>query len=582
MEHRMQKMLMLTIGLLISLNTFAYDFEVDGIYYNILTIYGENQVEVTYGNEATNSYTMEKVVIPEKVEYGGTEFSVTTIGNQAFYFCDKIISVELPNTITTISAGSFACCSNLTTINIPSSVQSVGNLVFTGCPNLKEVHITDLSAWCRIKFTVGYFNINEGLLGNGSNLILNGEMVTDLIIPDDITEINDLAFAYCPGITSVTVGDNVRLIDSYAFANCSNLKEVTVSDNLELIGTDAFQGTAWLEVQDDGPIYLGNILCDYKGEMPENYDLQIENGTKAVTASLFIYGYNGNLRSVSIPASMKLIGTQAFSGGNNLEEINVNPDNERYCSIDGVLFDNTLKQLIVYPAKKSDIVYRIPEWVTDIYHWAFVYANNLLSVSMGDNVTSMGISAFAGCSNLSSIRLSENLKTIGDGAFMPCGRLKSISLPKSVTSVGVSAFGGCTSLEAIYSYNPVPPKLELGLDYNGNWESYAFDDDTYNNAFLIVPTGSATLYAGTEGWRNFKNIEEGLPNAGIESVDTSDINVLTRNSSIVVSGLDEKVTIEVYSVSGQLVYKGTETTISVPTKGIYIVRVAGQTFKVAL
>lgn len=450
--------------------------------------------------------------------------------------------------------------------------------MFAGCPNLKEVHITNLSAWCRIKITES-FNSNEGLLGNGSNLILNGEMITDLIIPDDITEINDLAFAYCPGITSVTIGDNVKYIGSYAFANCSNLKEVTVSDNLELIGDDAFHGTAWLEAQNDGPIYLGNILCDYKGEMPENYDLRIKNGTKAVTANLFSYGYRGNLRSVSIPASMKLIGTLAFSGDRNLKEINVDPDNERYCSIDGVLFDNTLKQLIVYPAKKPDIVYHIPRWVTDIYLWAFTFANNLLSVSMGDNVTSIGISAFTGCSNLSSIRLSENLKTIEGGAFFSCVKLKSISLPKSVTSIGSSAFFDCASLKAIYSYNPVPPKLELEL-YDR--ESYPFDDDVYNNASLVVPEGSATLYVGTEGWRRFKDIYEGLPSASVESVDTSDTNVLTQNGSIVVSGLDEKAIIEVYSVSGQLVYKGTETTISVPTKGIYIVRVAGQSFKVII
>ncbi len=578
MKTTFKKMLILIALLSVSVSVYAYDFEVDGIYYNILSIYDGNKVEVTYGNESTNSYTMEKVVIPEKVEYGGTEFSVTAIHSRAFMSCDKIISVELPNTITTIQPGAFAECSNLTTVNIPSSVQSVGNMVFSRCPNLKEVHITDLSAWCRIKFTGEYFNMDEGLLGNGSNLILNGEMVTDLIIPDDITEINDLAFAYCPSITSVTVGDNVRLIGSYVFANCSNLKEVTVSDNLELIGRDAFQGTAWFEAQDDGSIYLGNILCDYKGEMPENYDLQIENGTKAVTHHLF---FPNNIRSISIPASMKLIGTQAFSGGGNLEEINVDPDNERYCSIDGVLFDNTLKQLIVYPAKKSDIVYHIPEWVTDIYATAFVCAGNLLSISMADNITSIGMQAFGMCSNLSSIRFSENLQTIGTNAFMQCARLKSISLPKSVTSIGAGAFGVCKSLEAIYSYNPVPPKLEIVTDY-GDWWSSPFDDDVYNNVFLYVPEGSATLYAEIEGWRKFKYIVESLPSASVESIDALDINVLTQNGSIVVSGFNDNVVIEVFSVSGQLVYKGTETTINVPTKGIYIVRVAGQTFKVVL
>ena len=574
---KLGKMLMLIAMLLVSVNVFAYDFEVGGIYYNILTESEGNQVEVTFGNEEANSYAVEEIAIPEKVEYEGVEYAVTAIG-QAFQGCDKILSVELPNTITTIDAMAFYNCSNLATINIPASVQVVGKMVFAGCSKLKEVHISDLSAWCQIKVD-GYSKANDGLLGNGSNIFLNGEMITNLAIPNDIEVVNSCAFACSPGIVSVAIGDNVAFIGSYAFANCSNLKEITVSGDLESLGVAVFYGSEWFELQNDGPVYVGNILCDYKGEVPTDCDLQIKDGTKSVAPQVFFN--NSDLRSIYIPASVEDIGQQAFSACINLEEINVDPANGKYCSIDGVLFDKLSKQLIIYPAQKHGENYQVPEWVTDIYLQAFGYVRDLRSVSMGDNVVSIGMQAFWQCMELSSIRLSENLQKIGDGAFGGCYYLESISFPKNVASIGAEAFMGCLNLNAIYSYNPVPPTCIIGEDAFG-WEMlYPFADDVYGNACLYVPSGTASLYGEAQGWNKFENIVE-IEKGSVGTVGVEDVVVVAKNGRIVVDGFDGNGAVEVYGVSGQLVYSGTDTLISVPTRGIYIVRVAGQTFKVIL
>lgn len=571
MKNLVQKMLILAAVLSVSASAVAYDFEVGGIFYNILpNIYGKNQVEVTYEKGSTYdninpSYTTETVVIPGKVEYNGTQFDVTAIGANAFLYCEQVVSIQLPNSITIINISAFSGCSNLASIDIPPSVATIKYMAFSDCKNLKEVRITDLSAWCKINYDIQDFGLDSDIytpLSNGADLLLNGEVVADLTIPEDIAEIKPYAFAGCNSLVRVRINGNTA-ISRGAFRNCTNLEEITVPDDWANLAEYAIYGTAWLETQNDGPVYLGRALCGFNGEMPENYDFIIKDGTKSIPPSFFnqygdcSYGWD-RLRSVSIPASMENIGEMAFGHCINLEECYVDPGNERYCSIDGVLFDKAEKQIIRYPAKKANVIYQIPEWVTDIAPMAFYLTNNLISVSMTDNVTSIGKLAFAGfgtedykelCSKLSSIRLSSKLREIGDGAFW-------------------SLF----NLQYIYSYNPEPP-------IPVHSEVFPFAD--VSDVILYVPEGSLEAYLAAPAWKGFKNIIE-MPSASAKLVDASEINVVAQNGCIVANGFDGDEVIEVYSVSGQLVYKGTETTINVPTKGIYIVRVAGQTFKVIL
>ena len=116
---------------------FAYDFEVDGIYYNI-TSSADLTVEVTsYGS---GNYIGD-VVIPATVDNNGNTYSVTSIGGTAFIFCTGLTSIEIPSSMTSIGSSAFSYCTGLTSIEIPSSVTSIDFMAFMDCTGLTSIEI---------------------------------------------------------------------------------------------------------------------------------------------------------------------------------------------------------------------------------------------------------------------------------------------------------------------------------------------------------------------------------------------------------------------------------------------------------
>ena len=165
----------------------ATAFEVDGIYYDV----SDNEAVVT-SSPSFDKYSGD-VVIPATVTYGGTTYPVTSIDRDAFYKC-----------------------SDMTSIAIPSSITSIGYAAFNQCDGLTSVYITDLEAWFGITFS----NFDSNPLTYAHHLVLNGEVVSDLVVPASVTAIHDYVFEDCTDLTSVTIHDNVTKIGNYAFNNC--------------------------------------------------------------------------------------------------------------------------------------------------------------------------------------------------------------------------------------------------------------------------------------------------------------------------------------------------------------------------
>ena len=193
----------------------AHEFVVDGIYYNI-TSSTNKTVKVTYRGDYCNSYDNEytgSVVIPESVTYNESTYSVTSIGKLAFY-----------------------SCFGLTSITIPNSVTSIGERAFYSCSGLTAVHISDLAAWCNIDFA----NSDANPLYNAKNLYINGDLVTNLVIPNSVTSIGDAAFANCINLKSITIHDGVKTIGESAFSGCSKVETIYIGNSIESIKDYAF------------------------------------------------------------------------------------------------------------------------------------------------------------------------------------------------------------------------------------------------------------------------------------------------------------------------------------------------------
>lgn len=167
--------------------------------------------------------SLSSVVVPD---------SVTSVGNSVFQGCSSLKSAVIGDNVPSIGDSAFQDCSSLTSITIGKSVTKIGCSVFDGCDNLKDVHTTDINAWCRISFS-------SYPLKYADNLYLNETLVTDVVVPDGVTNIGNYAFS-CTSLKSITIPSSVTSIGSYAFYKCSSLNRVTAGNGIADIGDYAF------------------------------------------------------------------------------------------------------------------------------------------------------------------------------------------------------------------------------------------------------------------------------------------------------------------------------------------------------
>ena len=436
---------------MVSIKSFAHDIAVansDGktIYY----IYTNNNTELAVSYRGSDSYNYSNeysgdVAIPETVTYNGITYSVTSIVYEAFRNCPSLTSITIPNSVTSIGGGAFENCTGLTSVNIPNSVTSIG-----------------------------------------------GD-----------------AFYHCSSLTSITIPNSVTSIGGRAFWGCLSLTSVTIPNSVTSIGYEAFEGTAWYNNQPDGLVYAGKVAYTYKGDMPENTKIILNDGTLGISESAFrncssltsvtipnsvtsigneaFFGCT-SLTSITIPNSVTSIGSSAFRGCSSLTSINI-PNS--VTSIDGAMFSGCTSLTSV----------TIPNSVTSIGNRAFDGCSSLTSVNIPNSVTSIGICAFEDCSSLTSVGLSNNLAKIESNTFEDCIGLTSITIPQSVNSIENCAFKNCTSLTEITSLNPNPPAINA-------FGSYDPFDGVDHTIPLYVPKGRVLKYNAADGWRNFVVIRE--------------------------------------------------------------------------
>ena len=603
--------LLLQFGLFAS----AYDFEIDGFYYNVLSETGFT-VEITSGDEKYSG----DVVIPSTVSHDSKTYAVKSIGKSAFSNCDLLISVNIPISVSVIDAHAFFKCTNLNSIIIPESVTEIGAQAFSNCSTLESIDVSENNPNFTSADGILYKKDMKGLLQCPAGKYGN------VIIPTSVTGIMTGAFNGCSHLTSITIPNSVRTITPELFRDCSSLTSITFPASIRSIAHSAFKGCSKMEsieVDNNSP-YLSSvdgILYDKKVNQlyvcpaGKKGDVTIPETVTSIYESAF--EDCENMTSVKIPNSVTSINPYAFSSCTLLTSIKI-PESVTsiansvfsYCSgLASVILPETITSIgssSFWCCSRLKSI-KIPKSVTSIDRSAFYGCESLTSITIPSAVASIGEDAFRFCSSLESFIVAENnlnytalegilytkdlstlikcpekvqgeikicgsVKSISNCAFERCFGLTSISIPNSVTSIGSHAIYSCKSLTSVYCEWEEPIECD----------EQSFDVIIKHDATLYIPKGTIEKYKTVTPWKDFANIEE-MGKSGINEINSSDdIKITANRGTIFVNGLDDNQTVLIYNIYGQNVYAGTNGIIENLPSGIYIVKVGTKTVKVKI
>ena len=547
------------------------------------------QISIPAGLQSIDRYAfaycgnLKTVDVPEGSQLGG-------IYKSAFYNCSQLESIRIPDGVQEVGAYAFYGCSGLTEIDItdesklmsiddhafeysavtsfamPKDLVEIGTAAFNGAKletlivndSIQEIGRNAFADCGLAKMTKLEFPVNVTYLGNGAlkgadtieeltlpffgeylgdsqTLIdlfgnvnyeelnkletltcLQGQFVPDsyciyfshlkkISLPDTVTWIDYMAFSVT-GLTEFTMPSELQKIDMYAFSGCENLEKVILNDKLEVIETRAF------------------------AECRKLQDVVLPDSLQSIGDGVFL---DCNLSTIRIPEHVILIKDGAFSNNKQLSEIVVDEHNTKYASVDGILYNKKMTELISVPANLSGEItipngitrigensfegckisgVELPDSLEVIDRWAF--RNTMLEeIDIPDSVYEIGEAAFANCACIKRIKLSDSIKTISNEMFNNDILLSYVDVPQSVESIGLSAFMG-TGIQAIMIGKNVKTIEDTSFSNCDNLSFINVDKENqmyscqdgilYDKAYkhlLVVPKkvgGDVTIPAGVE------------------------------------------------------------------------------------
>ena len=417
------------------------------------------------------------VIVHHRRTYGKNEstaeasYTYTALENDAaeLVVCKGAETLEIPSVIDGYRVTKISCAENVKnasavkTLVLPETVVEFSPTAFGNYINLTNVRYTgSLKNWCALSF----YSAQQNPMYYAENLYIDGELLTDLVIPETVTTLDNYSFYGCESLQSVTLGENVIFIAEEAFACCNNITEATAPD--------------------------------FAIKLLPKENLKTVTVTSGNTIEKDAFLNCVNLTSVWLPDSVTQIKEQAFKGCENLKDLTL-PNNV-----------TEIGKSAFYGCKKLTSV-TIPQGVTAVEDYAFYNCSGLSDITIPDSVTSIANTSFSGCSALQNATLplgavlyipTSNLQTlvvtsgetVAPSAFSNFKKLTSVTLPNSVTEIGFGAFSGCENLKNL----TVP---FVGNTQNGATNThfgYIFGANFYleNKAYVPADLENVTVLKG--------------------------------------------------------------------------------------
>lgn len=447
------KLLLSTIATIASLQLNAHDFEVEGVYYNVVSL--EKLIcEVASPNENEIQYSG-IISIPAEVTYRERKFDVVGIGGSAFYDCEDLIEVVLPESVSSIGSNAFKHCYNLERLNLPSTISSIGDCAFENCRKLSNAVIPASLTRLSSGLFRGCYDLKEIVIPESINSIgsdvFSGSGIEKCIIKDSEEPIS-LEGAFIASVDHIYSGSFSNVPMKYLYLG-RNYSKVKPSDN-------NYHFSPFLNLDSIEELVIGGLVT----ELPANTFAKVYRTEYTNHGYSIYYEPLANLTKVTFKESPEELKFITGIWGNWYS----------YISETSISDLDNVKDLIL--------------------------ERNL---NWEDNIGNLGGSSiFSGKYSETTIEHAELIKectTVNKNMFYRCRHLKAIILGENIKSINDGSFEYIDSLLNIKSLATIPPS------FNGSPE---FSNNQFLNAKLYVPLNTLISYQSAEVWKDFWNIEE--------------------------------------------------------------------------
>lgn len=480
MKRSIKKLVML-VGLMMTfLTAAAYDFEVDGIQYKIISI-GDRTCSV----EKITDGAGEMVTLQEKVTYKNAQFSIIQIEPNCASSVLKELDME--NCAITELSGSFSS-STLESVKLPTSLTSIGDYAFSGCTSLASLSIPNTVT-----------TIGVGAFENCFKLV-------ECSLPSALKIIGGSAFSNCKALKSISIPPYVEKIRGYCFESCISLSDLVFegksdSPAIEIpkLATDDFWNFGAFTDCNPSSIEINRVI---------RYTPYTNGGTADCLFEKAPHTLKIGMVPNSIPYGLFRTGTPSnliISDRTSLLELP-----RSYVVENLYLGGNVNKSIKANNVQISDFVTSLPDF--------FFAGSHFRHIILPSSIESIGVACFSGCSYLEEVEIPSSVKIIPVSAFSNCSSLKKIILNEELETIEMKALEG-VDLDIIECRSMTAPSVAED----------AFNNKSYLNATLIVKKDAVETYQNAENWRNFFNIKYFTPVTGL-SLEPKDVLLEVGNS----------------------------------------------------